>query len=531
MNPLDIENKDKTYLDEKELLILYWLFRYKRISTSVSSLFTPNQKFEPVYIPKEPSEIASIEEDLANSYEKSIERIHSIMGSPFVLRYLLETGKLFDEKGFIVYGNADYSLVEGGFLTTDNRASMNEYLENPKDEELLKYLTKEQKNFLDELISGKRKYDLDNQVLFTKLANLPVNEYKEAILEKKGDEDFIVLVNKLITEYDGSKWTTKDAEDFLSIYFRHNKEQFKTNALTEKTAFYEDAQTGLAKLIFEYTDFGLAIKNTKKLERFLDKYLSLFEKDELDGTSKKGLTGTFFSKGLITPLHTQFYGFKKQRDILIKHIESKYEEYQRNDLEIGHPFFEPEYIGDHTNNTVKLVPLSDKNKIKDLFLFVHSMLSLEKEGYLAIEDFSYGPKEMFDLYDRGYLFKVRLSNKRKTKEPIKEVKIDKNPTFDDKNRKLIFTGKEIIIAKKEESDPHKLIRTLFKDVSKTWASDEILEDWGYSFGEDIKKNKAYQAGKAVNRTIAQETTIKDFLEITTKTISINPKYIKVRKSL
>jgi len=531
MNPLDIENKDKKYLDEKELLILYWLFRYKRISTEGSGLFTPNQKFTPIQIPKEPSEIATLEEDISNSYEQSMKRIGSLMGSPFVLSYLLEIGKLFDEKGFIVYGNADYSLVEGGFLSEYIGETMTEYSndteENRKNKEEYKVLGKEQKNFLEGVIKGE-KFD---SIKFSKLAHPPISEYREAILTKKADKDFIEVANKLITEYDGSKWTTKDAEEFLRIYFQHNREQFKRNALTEKTAFYEDAQTRLAKLIFEHTNFGIAIKNTKKLEVFLDKYITSFERDELDGTSKKGLTGTFFSKGLSTPLHTQFFGYKKQRDMLIKHIEGKYNEYQRNDLEIGHPFFEPEYIGDYTDNTVKIVPLSNKDKIKDLFLFVHAMLSLEKEGYLTIEDFSYGPKHLFDLYDRGYLFKVRLSNKRKTNEPVKEIRIDKNPVFDSKNRKLIFAGKEIIIAKKEESDPHKLMKTLFKDVSKTWASDEILEDWGYSFGEDVKKNKAYQAGKAINRTIAQETTIKDFLEITTKTISINPKYIKVRKSL
>jgi hypothetical protein len=40
-----------------------------------------------------------------------------------------------------------------------------------------------------------------------------------------------------------------------------------------------------------------------------------------------------------------------------------------------------------------------------------------------------------------------------------------------------------------------------------------------------------QAGKAVNRTIAQETKVKDFLNITTKAISINSKYLKPYKSL
>lgn len=98
--------------------------------------------------------------------------------------------------------------------------------------------------------------------------------------------------------------------------------------------------------------------------------------------------------------------------------------------------------------------------------------------------------------------------------------------FDDISRTLYFMNEKILIAKKEESDPHKLIRTIFKDVHKVWPNDEILEDWGYSFDEKISKNKVYQSGKVVNKTIAQETKIKDFLIITTKTVAINEKYLK-----
>ncbi len=104
-------------------------------------------------------------------------------------------------------------------------------------------------------------------------------------------------------------------------------------------------------------------------------------------------------------------------------------------------------------------------------------------------------------------------------------KVNKPISFNNKTRELHFMGKNIIIAKKEESDPHKLIKTLFKDISKNWNNDEILEDWGYSFDEDIKKNKAYQAGLRVNEIIAQETTIKDFLNVSTKSIKINEKYL------
>jgi flagellar biosynthesis regulator FlbT len=106
---------------------------------------------------------------------------------------------------------------------------------------------------------------------------------------------------------------------------------------------------------------------------------------------------------------------------------------------------------------------------------------------------------------------------------------DSEPTelsFDDQKRTLYFMGVSILISKKEESDPHKLIRTLFKDEHKVWANDEIIEDWGYSFDEEISENKVYQAGKKINKTIAEETKIKDFLDVSTKSVAINKKYLK-----
>ena len=105
-------------------------------------------------------------------------------------------------------------------------------------------------------------------------------------------------------------------------------------------------------------------------------------------------------------------------------------------------------------------------------------------------------------------------------EPSEEI------SFDDEKRVLHFMGVSISISKKEESDPHKLMRTLFKDTHKVWANDEVLEDWGYSFGEEISENKVYQAGKKINKTIAEETKIKDFLDVSTKTVAINKKYLK-----
>ena len=480
MKSLDLENKDKKYLDEKELFILFWLLKKKVISTGFSNLFTPNQKFTPVGPITDFNQIATIEEEISNSYEESMKRINHLLGSPTVAIYLLELGKLLDEKGFKVFGNADYSLVDGGFLS--------EIDENGKD-------------------------------VYKKI-------YENAVIKNEAEPDFIELVNKLIVKYDGSKWTTSDIEKFIEIYFRHNRKTPLTNISQTK-----DSQTQLAKLIFANTDFILFVTKTKILEKYLQSYLSLYASDHLDGKSKNGLTGSFFSEDLIIPFNSQFFGYKKQREILVKYIENKYEQFQRVDLEIGHPFFEPEYIGDLKGDEVRITA-SKKDDVTDLFLFVHTMLVLENENYLKIEDFSFGPKGLFDMYDRGFLFRVRLTNTRKSNDISKVKTYSKVPTFNETTRVLSFMGEDILMAKKEESDPHKLMKTLFKDTSKVWANDEILEDWGYFLSEeDVTKNKAYQAGKAVNRTIAQETKVKDFLNITTKAISINSKYLKPYKSL
>lgn len=105
-----------------------------------------------------------------------------------------------------------------------------------------------------------------------------------------------------------------------------------------------------------------------------------------------------------------------------------------------------------------------------------------------------------------------------------------NPTtgmlnFDSEKSILFFQGKEIKISQKAESDPHELLKTIFKNITKVWSSDEVLDDWKFDIDKKTPKKKIYFAGLAVNRIIAQETTIKDFLDITTKTVTINKKYL------
>jgi len=303
---IDIKNESKRYLDEKELFILYSLVEKKHISTMYSNVFIPNGNHIHVHDDVE-DKVKAFEKEATEVYEGLISKKQT----PVILDYLLNLGKELDEKGFSIYCNADYSLVEGGFLSDYVGKIMYEYLydtnENRKNAKKYKTLNKEQIDFLSKAVKNE---DFDG-IISSRLEHPPVKEYQEAILNKNADEDFIELVNKLVTDYEGGRWNTEDVEKFLEIYYRHNKEKFRKNATTEKTFMHEDYQTKLARLILEHVDIHLAIKNTDKLEKYLSEYINLFINDELNGISRFGLTRSFFSTTLSKPLHTKLFGFKK----------------------------------------------------------------------------------------------------------------------------------------------------------------------------------------------------------------------------
>lgn len=446
---VNLNTENKGYLDEKELYILFHLLQKKYISTW-DNAFSPNG--QSIHIPSntDPNKkLTEIEENI----KKTIENTQRKKQSASTLNYLLELGQEIDPKGFQLFCDADYALVDGGFLyDDDNHSLMWEYfqyiLSESKKEPDKKFetLTEEQKKAVNDCLLEENLKD--GKVQFpSSLAYQPIKEYKEAILNKKADEDFIELVNKLVKEYDGGGWNTEDAKKFLEIYYRHNKQKFRENALTEKTVFYEDWQTRLAGLIFEHIHIRLKISDTEKLEKYLTEYIGLFRNDGLNGVSNFGLTKSFFSSGLSVPFHTKLFGYKKQREILIEHIEKKYADYQRNDLEIGSPFVEPEYIGDADDNTFQL-KVSDKDEI--LFRLVHTIIALFYENYLVIEDFSYGTTQLFDMYDRGFLFKVKVNKNTETVSAIATKTPKSKPFLVTEKRKgyLKFTknGEKIFIG-------------------------------------------------------------------------------------
>ena len=90
---------------------------------------------------------------------------------------------------------------------------------------------------------------------------------------------------------------------------------------------------------------------------------------------------------------------------------------------------------------------------------------------------------------------------------------------------LYFAGEEILISKNANSDAHDLLRTIFKDRHRIWNTDEVLDDWKFDIEKKTPRKKVYHAGKAVNRIVAQETKLKDFLSVSTKAVAITKKYL------
>jgi len=95
---------------------------------------------------------------------------------------------------------------------------------------------------------------------------------------------------------------------------------------------------------------------------------------------------------------------------------------------------------------------------------------------------------------------------------------------------IFFGGKKIDFNKAQNQ--RYLLKILFKNVRKNWHYDEIAgdSDWDETGIDVWLENKPawkkfYSAGDDINKAVAVETGIKDFIIKNTKEIRINPKYL------
>lgn len=132
------------------------------------------------------------------------------------------------------------------------------------------------------------------------------------------------------------------------------------------------------------------------------------------------------------------------------------------------------------------------------------------------------------LYQLSVLSLIAKELKLEPTEDIQRKKTDHN--IDNLKKLKIKFNKGCLIINNTKIDFNKkplqkeLLNTLFKDTKRNWSNDEIWEDWGE---DDLTKRtlKFYSASDNINKTIALEKGIKDFLIKDTKQIKINSKYL------
>lgn len=177
-------------------------------------------------------------------------------------------------------------------------------------------------------------------------------------------------------------------------------------------------------------------------------------------------------------------------------------------------------------------PLIELGEIDLEKLFIHTLIALERLEYLTIEeiwvyDMDLPPEKQTENY------KVRMTVKPKLIEevrdawgifPKKKALPSKNIlTFDEGKSLLHFQGKEIRISRNGNTNPHHLLKTIFKDHKRMWSYDEIAEDWEEEYGKD-DWNTYYYAAYSVNEKVAKKTGVDDFLIPTKTNVVINEKY-------
>lgn len=252
---------------------------------------------------------------------------------------------------------------------------------------------------------------------------------------------------------------------------------------------------------FEF-DADLPDKTKKVIGSLVDEYIDQFIADELRIND------------------VNFLKFERQKDQILRSLEGF-------------------YLGSYGDTFVYKTsePMSYLGEMTDserAYLFVHTLIALEKLDYLTIDamwvfDMDLPPEKQTENY------KVKMTVTEKLREEASKTfglvrkkqsapKVSSPLVFDAKRSTLSFKGKEIEIAKSKNTNPHYLLETIFKDKKKAWSYDEIAEDWERSYEKEGWR-RYYYAAYSVNEKVEKKTGISDFLDITNKSVSIKKEYL------
>lgn len=217
--------------------------------------------------------------------------------------------------------------------------------------------------------------------------------------------------------------------------------------------------------------------NVKIIQKKLFAYIDNFSKNNLEATDK----GNFFN-------------YENNKSHLIKILDSNIKKY-------GNTFL--------INYEVLAQCLSE-------FRYLETLIAFELlENYLEIKKLYFKKKELYCLLT----VKERLIKKLGVN--IKTENITNKASF--REGVLSINGANIDYKRKENQSC--LLATLFKHPKNNYFYIDVTDDWGEEFEKGKGWRKVYTAGDEINKSVAIETGIKDFIIKDTKKIQINPKYI------
>lgn len=125
--------------------------------------------------------------------------------------------------------------------------------------------------------------------------------------------------------------------------------------------------------------------------------------------------------------------------------------------------------------------------------------------------------------------RIRKLTLKKLEEELRQREDLKELAYDASASVIIFAGKKIPIRK--DTNQGALCRVLFqnkKSIRKEWSWDEVADAWGdrdQRKAGEINWRQVYEAAQEINKKVATKTAVEDLLLVTTKTVSINPKYL------
>lgn len=189
------------------------------------------------------------------------------------------------------------------------------------------------------------------------------------------------------------------------------------------------------------------------------------------------------------------------------------------------------------NKKVPLDPSEDSqlfgenpNKIT----FLETLIALEHEGLIEIIKLQLKPVQtdtplsfrakMDPIFSPDQAKRLLSMLPQVTVKPTKKLINLIQPNLSYSHNRLSFKGKEIPITGKDQQSLCMVLLKNKKSMSKLWSWDQVVEEWG-DRPEDIGWRKIYNAGREINIKVALETTIDDLLEVTTKSVRVNPTYL------